>query len=58
MKKDIVCGMDVKDDSKFTTLHGVKKMFFCSHECQQKFIHAPDAYLKQEEQAQKTKKVA
>ena len=57
MKKDIVCGMDVKDDTEYTTLHGVKKMYFCSHECQQKFIHEPDKYLKKEEQ-KKTEKAA
>ena len=45
MKKDIVCGMDVKEDVPFTTLHGGKKMFFCSHDCQQKFIKAPAQYL-------------
>ncbi len=52
MKKDIVCGMDVKDDTEFTTLHGGKKMYFCSHECQQKFIHEPDKYLKAEAEKQ------
>jgi YHS domain-containing protein len=57
MKKDLVCGMDVKDDSKFTTLHGAKKMFFCSHDCQQKFIHEPDKFIKQEE-GKKTQKAA
>ena len=48
MKKDIVCGMDVKDDTEYTTLHGGKKMYFCSHDCQQKFIHEADKYLKTE----------
>ena len=48
MKKDIVCGMDVKDDTEYTTLHGGKKMYFCSHDCQQKFIHEADKYLKAE----------
>lgn len=48
MKKDIVCGMEVKEDAKHTTLHGGRKMYFCSHECQQKFIHEPDKYLKEE----------
>ena len=44
MKKDIVCGMDVKEDTPYTTLHGGKKMFFCSRDCQQKFIKAPNLY--------------
>lgn len=49
MKTDPVCGMEVKDDTEYSTLHGVRKMFFCSHECQQKFIRNPDQYLKGEE---------
>lgn len=44
MKKDIVCGMDVKEDTPYTTLHGGRKMFFCSRDCQQKFIKQPDLY--------------
>jgi len=55
MKKDIVCGMDVKDDTEHTTLHGGKKMFFCSHDCQKKFIKEPDQYLKGQQQAEKGK---
>ena len=55
MKKDVVCGMDVKEDSKYTTLHGVRKMYFCGHDCQQKFIHEPDKYIKEEQLKQKGK---
>jgi len=29
MKKDIVCGMDVRDDTRYTTLHGVVSRSFC-----------------------------
>lgn len=46
MKKDTVCGMDVGDDTKFTTLHGGRKMYFCSHDCQTKFIKNPDEFMK------------
>jgi YHS domain-containing protein len=46
MKKDTVCGMDVGDDTKFTTLHGGRKMYFCSHDCQTKFIKSPDEFMK------------
>jgi YHS domain-containing protein len=46
MKQDTVCGMDVGEDTKFTTLHGGRKMFFCSHDCQSKFIKNPDQFLK------------
>ncbi len=48
MKKDIVCGMDVKENTEYTTLHGVRKYYFCSSECRNKFIHEPDKYLKAE----------
>ncbi len=57
MQKDIVCGMDVKEDTEYTTLHGAKKMFFCSHDCRQSFINEPDKYLGQgAETAQKKQK--
>ncbi len=46
MKQDAVCGMDVGEDTKFTTLHGGRKMFFCSHDCQSKFIKNPDQFMK------------
>ncbi len=46
MKKDTVCGLEVGEDTKFTTLHGGRKMFFCSHECQSKFIKNPDEFMK------------
>jgi len=44
MKKDVVCGMDVKDDTKYTTLHGGRKLFFCSNGCRNEFLHKPDKY--------------
>ncbi|MGA2192438.1 MAG: YHS domain-containing protein [Nitrospirota bacterium] len=44
MKTDPVCGMDVKEDTQYNTLHGGKKMYFCSRECQQKFIHNPEGF--------------
>ena len=46
MKQDAVCGMDVADDTKFTTLHGGRKMYFCSHDCQSKFIKDPEQFMK------------
>ena len=30
MKTDPVCGMDVKEDTQYDTLHGGRKMYFCS----------------------------
>ena len=58
MKKDLVCGMDVKDDTKFTTLHGGRKMFFCSHDCQQKFIQKPEQFMKGETRGEGKTKAA
>lgn len=46
MKQDMVCGMDVGEDTRFTTLHGGRKMYFCSHDCQSKFIKNPDQFIK------------
>lgn len=46
MKQDMVCGMEVAEDTNFTTLHGGRKMYFCSHDCQKKFIQNPDQFLK------------
>jgi P-type Cu+ transporter len=45
MKTDPVCGMDVKEDAQYNTLHGGTKMYFCSRDCQQKFIKNPNQYL-------------
>jgi len=45
MKKDIVCNMDVKDDTKYTTLHAGQKLYFCSNECRQDFIRQPEKYV-------------
>lgn len=55
MKKDMVCGMEVKDNTEHTTLHGGRKMYFCSHDCQQKFIHEPDKYVGEEKKSEKDK---
>ncbi len=59
MKTDPVCGMDVKEDSQYNTLHGGKKMYFCSRDCQQKFIKNPDQYIaKSKESSEKGKRAA
>ncbi|HEY3347990.1 MAG TPA: YHS domain-containing protein [Nitrospirota bacterium] len=53
MKKDIVCGMDVSETTDFTTLHGGKKMYFCSKECQQNFLKNPEEYIAKAEKGGK-----
>ncbi len=43
--KDVVCGMDVVEDSKFKSTHHHEKYFFCSESCKIKFDASPDTYL-------------
>jgi Cu+-exporting ATPase len=45
MKKDPVCGMDVSGKTGYTTLHGGRKLYFCSSECRNDFLHNPDKYM-------------
>ena len=43
--KDIVCGMDVSTDTKFYTLYGSEKYYFCSEHCLHKFSSNPKEYI-------------
>jgi len=43
--KDVVCGMDVLEDSKFQSKHHYETYYFCSEHCKQKFDTSPDNYL-------------
>ncbi len=49
MLKDIVCGMEVSQDTKFQTIHEGKHYYFCSKSCEQKFEKEPLKYLEEEE---------
>lgn len=40
--KDPVCGMTVDETTPLQTERGGKIFYFCSAECQQKFVDAPD----------------
>lgn len=43
--KDVVCGMDVLEDSKFQSTYDHEKYCFCSDQCKEKFDASPDTYL-------------
>ncbi len=43
--KDVICGMDVTSDSNFHTEYENKEYYFCSIDCQGKFIDNPEAYI-------------
>ena len=43
--KDIVCGMEVLEDSTYQSLHEHKKYYFCSEQCKEKFDSSPNTYL-------------
>lgn len=50
MAKDLVCGMNVKEDEAagISEYRG-KKYYFCSTVCKEKFDKAPEVYIKSEE---------
>lgn len=43
--KDIVCGMDVSDETEFQSEHHHKRYYFCSEHCKMKFDTSPDTYI-------------
>jgi len=49
--KDIVCGMEVANDSQYHYQHGAKLFLFCSEHCLHKFIETPEQYLNKEASA-------
>jgi Cu+-exporting ATPase len=45
MKKDVVCGVQVDEDTATNNSDYTGKMFyFCSPACKAKFDHSPEAY--------------
>ncbi|MCL4363071.1 YHS domain-containing protein [Candidatus Marsarchaeota archaeon] len=46
MMKDVVCGMNVEEDSKLSSEHDGKKYHFCSKDCKAKFDKNPEEYAK------------
>ena len=43
--KDVVCGMDVLEDSKFQSTYLHQRYYFCSEHCKIKFETSPDIYI-------------
>ncbi len=52
--KDVVCGMDVSEDSKYQSAYHHKTYYFCSEQCKSKFDASPETYLHTED-AKETK---
>lgn len=46
--KDIVCGMEVSDDSAYHHEHGGKVFYFCSKDCLREFSKNSEQYLNKE----------
>jgi YHS domain-containing protein len=44
--KDVVCGMDVDESSKFKSSYKGKTYHFCSAACKQNFDKKPETYTK------------
>ena len=51
--KDIVCGMEVSDNSSYHHEHGGKVFYFCSEGCLGEFSKNPEQYLNKEAPAPK-----
>ena len=49
--KDVVCGMEVPNDSQYHHQYGGKLFLFCSEHCLHKFIKTPEQYLNKEASA-------
>lgn len=47
--KDVVCGMDVSEDSEYQSTYHHKTYYFCSEHCKGKFDTSPEAYLSTED---------
>jgi Cu+-exporting ATPase len=45
MIKDIVCGKEVSESSKFTTHYGDRPFYFCSDKCERDFAGNPIRYV-------------
>ncbi|HEY9190912.1 MAG TPA: heavy metal translocating P-type ATPase [Sulfurovum sp.] len=44
-RKDVVCGMDVSEDSPYQSTYHHKNYYFCSEQCKSKFDTSPETYL-------------
>jgi Cu+-exporting ATPase len=46
MAKDLVCGMDVPEDTPHRAEHHGKTYYFCCETCKVNFLKDPDEYTK------------
>ncbi|MDE1828162.1 MAG: YHS domain-containing protein [Candidatus Micrarchaeota archaeon] len=44
--RDLVCGMEVSESSKFASSYKGRKYYFCSGKCKEAFDKSPDKYAK------------
>ncbi|MEM3744550.1 MAG: YHS domain-containing protein [Candidatus Micrarchaeaceae archaeon] len=44
--KDVVCGMEVVQSTKFKSVYKNKQYLFCSIKCKEAFDRSPDTYVK------------
>src|SRR5687767_7506232 len=51
---DPVCGMTVDADAPHRATHAGRSFRFCSSECREKFVHAPERYLPAKSEAEPT----
>lgn len=58
IKKDIVCGMDIKSPSKWQAKFDGSLYEFCSHRCQMEFKKNPSEYIKKVDYNLKLKNAA
>ncbi len=42
---DVVCGMEVEEDTLLQAVHDGKVYYFCSDSCRGRFLESPDAFL-------------
>ncbi|PMP73271.1 MAG: hypothetical protein C0180_07190 [Aciduliprofundum sp.] len=47
MVKDPVCGMEVKEDTKFRSDYNGKTYYFCSESCKKQFDKNPEKYVRE-----------
>ena len=47
--KDVVCGMDVSEDSQYQSTYHHMRYYFCGGQCKSKFDASPETYLHTED---------
>jgi Cu+-exporting ATPase len=55
MVKDLVCGMEIKEEeAAASSVYKGKKYYFCSKICKKKFDETPEKYIESEEKEKKS----